>query len=150
MSRTFAIAGALTLALLASGSLPARADFSACASAYEAKDLHQQIDLYTSCLKHGGLQSTDIAGAFNNRGIAHEQLGERDAALQDYISATGYDPNWPDFRMNRARLEAWKGQCAQAHADIDKALKAAPHRKQLIDLKAQLTESCPIISKPPA
>ncbi len=150
MSRHVLFTGALALVLLAVGSQPARADFSACAAAYEAKDLRQQIALYTSCLKRGGLQSGDVAGAFNNRGIAHEQLGERDAALQDYVSATQYDSGWPDFRINRARLEAWKGQCVEAHADLDKALKAAPHRKQLLDLKAGLTESCPIVSKPPA
>ncbi len=70
MSRTIGFAGALALSLLALGSRPAHADFSACAAAYEAKDLHQKIDLYTSCLKHGGISSTDIAGAFNNRGFA--------------------------------------------------------------------------------
>ncbi len=148
MSRTIGFAGALALSLLALGSRPAHADFSACAAAYEAKDLHQKIDLYTSCLKHGGISSTDIAGAFNNRGFAHEQLGERDLALQDFISATQYDPSWPDFRMNRAETEASLGQCAQALADADKALKLAPHRKPFLDTKARMTESCPIPSKP--
>ncbi len=150
MIRLVSLLGVLAAAGLAAGPRPARADMSACGAAYQAKDIHQQIDLYTSCLKHGGLVRTDVAGAFNNRGYAYEQLGERDKALQDYISATQYDPTWPDFRVNRARLEAWKGDCAQAVADVETALKMAPHRKPLLDFKARLIESCPIISKPPA
>ena len=128
---------------------PARADFSACAAAFDAKDAQRQIELYSLCLKHGGLMRTDVAGALNNRGIAYEQIGETDKALQDFISATQYDPAWPDFRMNRARLEAREGQCAEALADINAALKMAPHRKSFLDIKDRLTASCPIVSKPP-
>lgn len=149
MIRPILMFGVLAAVGLAFAPRPVRADFSACASAYEAKDPHQQIDLYSNCLKRGGLVSTDVAGAFNNRGIAYEQLGQLDNALQDYISATQYDPSWPLFRMNRARLEARKGQCAEALADVDILLKMAPHRKQALDLKAQLVASCPVAPKPP-
>lgn len=148
MSRILALAGLTAAALTCLGS-PARADFSACASAYEAKDLHQQIDLYTSCLKHGGLDGGAVAGAFNNRGVAYEQLGEADKALQDFISATQYDPNWPEFRRNRADTEAQLGKCPEALADIDLTLKLAPHRKEFLEEKARLVAGCPVTSKPP-
>ena len=150
MLKTIGVAGALAVAMLASGSRPAHADFSACDSAFQAKDIHQKIDLYSSCLKRGGLQRSDVAGAFNNRGIAYEQLGETDKALQDFISASQYDPSWPDFRINRAEAEASKGQCAEAQADVGLALKLAPHRKTLLELRDRLAASCPIVSKPPS
>ncbi len=148
MSRGLALIGMIVAGIVCLSS-PARADFSACASAYESKDLHQQIDLYTSCLKHGGLAGGDVAGAFNNRGIAYEQLGETDKALQDFIWATQYDPNWPAFRRNRAATEAQLGKCPEALADIDLALKLSPHNKALADEKARIVSGCPIISKPP-
>lgn len=138
----------LAIGTLVCAASPAYADFSACASAFEAKDQHQKIDLYTSCLKHGGLASTDVAGAFNNRGIAYENLGEIDKALQDYISATQYDPGWPNFRMNRARAEARKGQCPEALADLKALQKMAPHRKEFEAIVAQIQTACPVDSKP--
>lgn len=128
--------------------VPARADFSACASAYEAKDPRQQIDLYTTCLKRGGLMATDVAGAFNNRGVVHENLGEIDLALQDYISATQYDPSWPNFRLNRARAEVRLGQCAPALTDMKLALKMAPHRKEFLETNDRITATCPVDPKP--
>src|SRR5665213_772363 len=82
MSKTnvlFVVLAALTLAW---APMPARADFSACGSAYAAKDPHQQIDLYTNCLKHGGLMRTDVAGAFTNRGYVYYQLAEMEKALK--------------------------------------------------------------------
>ena len=142
------LAPALALAAVAFAWAPARADFSACESAAQSGDPHQKIDLYTSCLKHGGLASTDVAGAFNNRGVAYEQVGETDKALQDFIWATQYDPTWPLFRANRASLEARKGQCAEALADLKLLLKLGPHRKESLELQGRVTAACPIQSKP--
>jgi hypothetical protein len=129
---------------------PAYADFSACDAASRANDAKQKIDLYTVCLKHGGLASTDVAGAFNNRGVTYQRIGETDKALQDFISATQYDPSWPLFRANRAAAEASKGQCAEALADINLTLKMAPHNRQDLELKDRIVANCPIPSKPAA
>ncbi len=151
MRRMFkGLAPALFVAVGALACAPshARADFSACAAAFDAKDDQRKIELYSLCLKHGGLMSSDVAGALNNRGIAYEQTGDIDKALQDFILATKYDPNWPDFRFNRARAEARKGQCAEAVADTNMALKMAPHRKQILDFKDWLATGCPVLAKP--
>ena len=149
MLKALILVGGMALLALGCTATPSRADFSACASAYEAKDLHQQIDLYTTCLKHGGLPGDALAGAFNNRGIAYQRLGETDKALQDFIWATQYDPNWPQFRVNRAYGEAQLGKCPEALADIDIALKLSPHNKALVEDKARLVAGCPIVPKPP-
>ena len=127
----------------------ARADFSACEAAYASNDAHAQISLYTNCLKHGGLVSTDVAGAFTNRGVAYAHIGDVDKALADFSSAIQYDPGWPLPYANRAGIEAGRGQCAAALADMDAALKYAPHRKEFLEERARIEASCPIVSKPP-
>ena len=149
MIRLVAMLGVVAALAVTVFARPAHADFSACASAYAAKDPHQQIDLYTSCLKHGGLMRTDVAGAFTNRGYVYYQLGEIDKALADFTSAIQYDPNWPTAYMDRASVEAGRGQCAEAQADIKEALKLAPRQKRYLDARDQLAASCPIASKPP-
>jgi len=141
-----AAAAAVGLALHPSA---ARADFSACASAYASNDPQKQIELYTTCLKHGGLMASDVAGAFTNRGVAYEHLGEGDKALADFSSAIQYDPGWPLPYANRAGLEAGRGQCAEARADIDRALKYAPHRREFEAEKARIEDRCPMSSTPP-
>ena len=108
---------AVAAAGLACTPMPARADFSACESALQAKDVHQQIALYSSCLKRGGLVATDIAGAFNNRGVDYRRIGDTDAALQDFTSSIQYDPNWPTAYVNRSYIEASRGKCEEALAD---------------------------------
>ncbi len=150
MRRMLGRAWPLAAFLLVLQTRPALADFSSCASAYTASDPQRQVDLYTICLKKGGLMAGDVAGALNNRGIAYDNLGQSDQALQDFILATQYDPSFPEFRANRAGAEARKGQCAQALADMKLLLKMAPHRKQFLDLNDRVTASCPVVSKPPA
>jgi tetratricopeptide (TPR) repeat protein len=149
MVRLVTLFGVL-LAVAALAAKPARADFSACSAALAAKDPHQQIDLYTGCLKHGGLTSTDVAGAFNNRGVGYEQVGEPDKALEDFTSAIQYYPGWALPRANRAGIEASRGRCADAMADIEVALKLERGNKQMLAEKARLAANCPIESKPPS
>lgn len=42
--------------------------------------------------------------AFYNRGLAHERLGQRDAAYQDYTRALTLRPDWDQPRAELARL----------------------------------------------
>ncbi len=147
MSRFVTLFGILGAAVIAFATQPARADMSACAAAAAAKDPHQQVDLYTTCLKHGGLTSTDVAGAFNNRGVGYEQIGEPDKALQDFTSAIQYYPGWALPRANRADIEATKGKCADAMADITAALKLERGNKQMLSEMTRLQANCPIEPK---
>ncbi len=142
MLRIVGIAVALGLALLATGTRPARADFSACASALDATDPHQRISLYTTCLKHGGVPATDVSSAFNNRGVAYEEIGEVEKALQDFNAAIQYDPNWPNAYLGRAGIESGRGLCKEAVADIDKAIKMGPPRAPFLNRKAWVLATC--------
>jgi tetratricopeptide (TPR) repeat protein len=148
MTRLAALAFLFVAAVGVCSPRPARADFSACDSAIHANDPQQKIEFYTICLKKGGLQASDAAGALNNRGVAYENVGQPEQALQDFVLATQYDPNWPQFRANRAFAEAQNGKCAEAQADIKLALKMAPHRKQFLELNDKIAARCPAESKP--
>ncbi len=133
---------AVAAAGLACAPMPARADFSACGSALDAKDPHQQISLYSICLKHGGIPATDVSSAFNNRAVAYEQVGQIDKAFQDFTSAIQYDPNWPNPYVGRAGIESGRGRCKEAVADLDKALKLDPRRAPFLNRAAWVLATC--------
>jgi len=148
MSKLVSLACVLGALWIGLGATPALADFSACSSADIAKDPQQQIDLYTICLKHGGLMAPDVSGALNNRGVAYYQLGMMDKAFDDFSWAIKYDPTWPTAYINRVDVELGRGQCAQALADMDSVLKF-DRRKQYVEKRAHIAATCPIQSKPP-
>ncbi len=133
---------AVAAAGLAGAPTPARADFSACASALNAQDPHQKISLYSICLKHGGLPRTDVSSAFNNRAFAYEQVGEIDKAFQDFNFAIQYDPNWPNAYVGRAGIESGRGLCKEAVADLDKALKMDSRRAPFLNQAAWVLATC--------
>jgi tetratricopeptide (TPR) repeat protein len=123
----------------------AKADFSACDSAYRASDPHQQIDLYTICITKSGLAGAQRAGAFNNRGLAYEQIGEHDKAFQDFTWSIESDPNWGTSYVNRGFLYARRQDWAHALADFDKATRLDPVRDRptAVDAEVRLLIGCP-------
>ena len=118
------------------GISPAFADFSACDAAYRARDIDQKIVLYTTCINEGGLGREDRAGAYNNRGIAFEQLGKIDEALADFTSAIEMDPTWGTSYLNRAQIYVARRQWDLAKADLTASVGMQPAniRKDAYDL----------------
>jgi tetratricopeptide (TPR) repeat protein len=116
---------ALTLvaALAVAGS--AKADFSACESGYQERDLHEKIRLYTICITKGGLGRTDRAGALVNRGVAHETLGEYDQAFADFDRSIAENPDGGWGHLNRGQLHAARGQWTLARDDFETAGRIA-------------------------
>ncbi len=107
----------------ASGAL---ADFSACDSAFRAHDSQQEITLWTSCLIKGGLPLQDRAGAFNNRGVAYERIGETDKAFNDFTWAIEADPRWATAYANRANVYMHRREWAKARADFEQGISVGP------------------------
>ncbi len=107
----------------ASGAL---ADFSACDSAFRAHDSQQEITLWTSCLIKGGLPLQDRAGAFNNRGVAYERIGETDKAFNDFTWAIEADPRWATAYANRANIYVHRHEWAKAKADFEQGISVGP------------------------
>ncbi len=50
--------------------------------------------------------------------------------------------------MERAAIEAEHDDCASATADIDHALKLAPHRNEILYERERLQKAAPTISGP--
>jgi tetratricopeptide (TPR) repeat protein len=134
--------GALALMALAG---PAWADFSACESAFVATDPHQRIGLWTICITKSGLTGAERAGAFNNRGIDYEQVGQEDKAFQDFTWSIESDPNWGTAYVNRGRLYAKRGDWPHALADFEKAAHLDPPeaRRRAVEEEAGLLATCP-------
>ena len=138
-------AGALALALGAGMAGPALADFSACDSAFTAKDLPQRIDLWTLCITKSGLTGAERAGAFNNRGIDYNRIGREDKAFLDFTWAIEADPYWGTAYLNRGLAYERRQDWPHALADFDKAAHLDPVdvRPHALLAEARLLLDCP-------
>lgn len=71
-------------------------------------------------------QDSDLAWAYNNRGIAHAASGDFLNAIADYTSAIELAPDHPAAWSNRGSAYAFLGDLLPALADHEKALELAP------------------------
>ncbi len=132
---------ALAASASATAAAPGGSDYSACGSAIDAKDPHQRISLYTTCLKHGGVGG-DATWIFYNRASAYQLVGEVEKAFQDFNSSIQYDPTWPNPYVGRAGIESARGLCNEARADMDKAMKMGPPRAPFLNQAAWILATC--------
>ena len=90
---------------------------------YYAKDYHGAIKIYDEVLKFG-----DYSEAYNNRGVAYDDLRQYERAIQDYNKAIQLDPNNAEAYNNRGNAYA-KGlkQYERAIQDYNKAIQLNPN-----------------------
>lgn len=110
------------------GASPAKADFSACESAFYAKTPDEQITLYTLCITKGGLPLRDRSGAYNNRASLYMGQGELDKAFADLNKAIEYDESWGVSYLNRGIIHRARHELAEAEADFTAATQHLPNR----------------------
>jgi tetratricopeptide (TPR) repeat protein len=67
-----------------------------------------------------------VAGAYNNRGLAYNTLGQYDAAIKDYGKAIELKPSYADAYNNRGYAYQSKGQYDTAIKDFDRAIELKP------------------------
>lgn len=65
----------------------------------------------------------DATVAYNNRGLAHRQLGQFDAALKDFTQAVRLNDNYAEAYSNRGMTYYDKGSYALAIAEFEKAIE---------------------------
>lgn len=128
MLRSFALATLCAGLVSAVGVSLAKADFSACESAYHAKSVDDQIQLYTLCITKGGLPLQTRSGAYNNRASLYMAKGEVDKALADLNKAIEYDPTWGISYLNRGNIHRARHELAEAEADFTAATQHLPNR----------------------
>jgi tetratricopeptide (TPR) repeat protein len=76
-------------------------------------------------ISSGKLKGTELAKAFNERGLAWRRKGDLDLAIADYGEAIRHDPKLADAYNNRGVAWIRKGDNERAIADLGNALRLA-------------------------
>jgi tetratricopeptide (TPR) repeat protein len=84
------------------------------------------IDECTAVIQSGQLQGKGLASAYNNRGMAYNNLGDPRRAIEDYNEAIRLDPENSAAYSNRGRAHDDLGEYRRAIADFDEALRLNP------------------------
>ena len=80
----------------------------------------------TAVIEGANGQDSDLAWAYNNRGIAHAARGDLLRAIADYSRAIELAPDHPAAWSNRGSAHAFLGDLLPALADHEQALELAP------------------------
>lgn len=89
---------------------------------------------------------TANAKAYLYRGLAHADVGQRQAALSDFNNAIQYASTTVDGDMVRARASFAKGDYAAAAALFAKARRRSPRDTHILGSVAWFKATCPISS----
>lgn len=102
---------------------------------------HSRADEVDDCLKSSGdtrlaacsrviesgrFQGTNLAWAYNNRGMAKREKGDLDGAIADYNRAIGLNPQNANTYINRGVAKRVKGDFNGAMADYNRAIELNP------------------------
>lgn len=80
-----------------------------------------------TALIQSGQETTDtLANLFYNRGLAYQDKGDNDRAIQDYDQAIRLNPSYADAFSNRGNTYAAKGDNDRAIQDFDQAIRFNP------------------------
>ena len=94
---------------------------------YERLDeVKEAMRLAMLAIARGGSRS-DVAAAYNNRGMAYTYQGKFEQAIADLDEAIRLQPNYPDAYGNRGNAYTNQGQLVQAFTDYNQALILRPN-----------------------
>ena len=85
------------------------------------------IKRFNHALESGRLSADNRAVALNNRGNAHDDLGNTDQALEDYTQAIKLLPGFSEAYYNRAFVLYKLGRLDDALTDLDRVIALSPH-----------------------
>lgn len=89
---------------------------------YYAKDCEGAIKFYNEVLTFG-----EYSAVYNNRGVAYQNLGQNERAIQDFNKAIEFNPNLAEAYNNRGIAYAQLGNFKQAISDVSKAIELDPN-----------------------
>ncbi|MBI2713815.1 MAG: tetratricopeptide repeat protein [Rhizobiales bacterium] len=87
----------------------------------------QTISGCTADIQSGRFSGKNLAVKFSNRGLAYNDKGQTDRAIQDYDQAIRLNPNYANAFYNRGNAYDDKGQTDRAIQDYDQAIKLNPN-----------------------
>ncbi len=104
-------------------------------AAFREGRYEQAVEFFTAAIVSGELDVEALAIAYNNRGVAHDQLGDYDRAVADYREALSLKPEDAMSRRNlrvvlvrRGVALANTGEYQRALADLTKAIELGPDK----------------------
>ncbi|MBA3531518.1 MAG: tetratricopeptide repeat protein, partial [Ardenticatenales bacterium] len=80
----------------------------------------------------------NIASTYNHYGTAHDNAGDKEAALLAFERAIALQPGFAMWRRNRVGMLIELGRPDEAEAELDRARDLEPEATRLPDLEAQL------------
>jgi lipoprotein NlpI len=80
----------------------------------------------TAAIESGRLSEAALAVTFNNRGLAYDNKGDHDRAMQDYDQAIRLKPDYALAFYNRGNACASRGDYDRAIQDFDQAIRLKP------------------------
>lgn len=95
-------------------------------SCVQAPDPDVRIAACTAVIQAGRETGAALGFAFNNRGLAYDDKGEYDRAIEDFNGAAGLDPTAAETFNNRGVARSHKGDHERAIEDFDQAIKLNP------------------------
>jgi Flp pilus assembly protein TadD len=121
--RRFTILLALCLPLAAgTAAADSLGDVRSGNAAFGAGRYDEAVEDYTRAVLAGDLEPEALAIAFNNRGVAHDELGDYDRAIQDYGQALALAPGDKTATKNLRNAHIRRGGAAQQLGEWDAAL----------------------------
>ena len=114
----------LSVAALIFVAAPAMAQVATC---NQAPDPERQRAACTALIASGGLSPTNLVRAYGKRGEAHRALGNPEAAIADFSSVIGLEPEYAAAWLNRGLAFAEAGRHRRAIEDFDRALVIEPN-----------------------
>ena len=104
-------------------------------AAYREGRYEQAVEFFTSAIVSGELDVEALAIAYNNRGVAYDQLGDYDRAVADYQEALSLKPDDAMARRNlrvvlvrRGVALANTGEYQRALTDLSRAIELGPDK----------------------
>ncbi len=104
-------------------------------AAFREGRYEQAVEFFTAAIVSGELDVEALAIAYNNRGVAHDQLGDYDRAVADYREALSLKPEDAMSRRNlrvvlvrRGVALANTGEYQRALADLTRAIELGPDK----------------------
>ena len=107
-------------------------------------DLHQRDDLYAAIAYYNEIISSDFANtsavayAYNNRGVAYATMGEYNRAIADLTKSVELRPSDPESHANRGAAYAKYEKYELAIEDYNKAINFNLHNAELYSVRGTI------------
>ena len=104
------------------------ADSQKCARLAQAEgDAKQRIDVCTRAIESNELSQKNLAGAYNNRGLAYVAENDLARAIADFDKSLALDPGRIEPLMDRGMAYGMQGDDEKAVADFSAAIEQDPN-----------------------